>query len=220
MNRRSFIKVTGIAGSTLAAREIAGALITKNMESNKSVVAINGSPNEGGNTVYALSLVGKELEKEGIAFEVIHIGNKRIRGCMACNHCFEKGQCIYTNEQEKEWVDKMKKADAIVLASPVYFGGIAGTMKSFLDRIFFAYSQAFRNKIGVSLVTARRSGASATFTSLNQYLTISQMIVPSSVYWNNIHATVKEEIAGDEEGVRIMQTLGKNVATLLGKGIL
>ncbi|KAA6314535.1 2-amino-4-deoxychorismate dehydrogenase [termite gut metagenome] len=219
MNRRNFIKVAGIAGGTLAVREGAGAIITKNMESNKSVVAINGSPNEGGNTAYALSLVGKELEKEGIAFEVIHIGNKRIRGCMACNNCVEKGQCIHTNEQEKAWVDKMKKADAIILASPVYFGGIAGTMKSFLDRIFFAYSDAFRGKIGVSLVTARRSGASVTFAGLNQYLTISQMIVPSSVYWNNIHATVKEEIADDKEGVQIMQTLGKNVAALLIKGI-
>jgi multimeric flavodoxin WrbA len=218
MNRRSFIKVAGIAGSTLAVRESAGALLKKNMESNKRVVAINGSPNEQGNTAYALSLIGEELEQAGIGFEVIHIGDKRIRGCMACNHCFEKGQCIYTNEQEEEWVDKMKKADAIVLASPVYFGGIAGTMKSFLDRIFFAYSQAFRNKFGVSLVTARRSGASATFASLNQYLTISQMIVPSSVYWNNIHTTIKEEIADDKEGVRIMQTLGKNVAALLKYG--
>jgi multimeric flavodoxin WrbA len=109
----------------------------------------------------------------------------------------------------------MKAADAIVLASPVYFGGIAGTMKSFLDRIFFSSSEAFHNKIGTAIVSARRSGASVTFASLNQYFTISQMIVPSSVYWNNIHATVKEEIANDKEGVRIMQTLGKNMATLL-----
>jgi multimeric flavodoxin WrbA len=215
MNRRNFIKVAGVAGTTLAVREGAGALIKKNMKSNKRVVAINGSPNEQGNTAYALSLVGGELEKEGIDFEVIHIGDKRIRGCMACYRCSEEKQCVYTTEQEQVWLDKMKKADAIVLASPVYFGGIAGTMKSFLDRTFFAYSHEFRNKVGVSVVSARRSGASVTFASLNQYFTISQMIVPSSVYWNNIHATVKEKIADDKEGVRIMQMLGKNVAALL-----
>ncbi|KAA6342476.1 2-amino-4-deoxychorismate dehydrogenase [termite gut metagenome] len=215
MNRRNFIKAAGIAGTTLVVREGAGVLIKKNMKLNKRVVALNGSPNERGNTAYALSLIGEELEKESMDFEVIHIGDKRIRGCMGCYRCFETGGCVYITEQEQVWLDKMKRADAIVLASPVYFGGIAGTMKSLLDRIFFAYSKEFRNKIGVSVVTARRSGASVTFASLNQYFTISQMIIPSSVYWNNIHATVKEEIAEDKEGVRIMQMLGKNVAACL-----
>ncbi|KAA6347778.1 2-amino-4-deoxychorismate dehydrogenase [termite gut metagenome] len=217
MNRRNFIKIAGITGTTLAVREGVGALIKRNMKLNKRVIALNGSPNEQGNTAYALSLIGEELEKENIGFEIIHIGDKRIRGCMGCYRCFEAGGCVYITEQEQVWLDKMKRADAIVLASPVYFGGIAGTMKSFLDRIFFAYSQEFRNKIGVSVVTARRSGASVTFASLNQYFTISQMIVPSSVYWNNIHATVNAEIAEDKEGVRIMQMLGKNVATCLHK---
>ncbi|KAA6311127.1 2-amino-4-deoxychorismate dehydrogenase [termite gut metagenome] len=215
MDRRKFIKAAGIAGTTLAVREGAGALIKKNMELNKRVVAINGSPNEKGNTAYALSLIGEELEQAGIGFEVIHVGDKRIRGCMSCHRCFEESKCVYFTEQERVWLDKMKAADALILASPVYFGGIAGTMKSFLDRIFFSSSAAFHHKIGAAIVSARRSGASVTFASLNQYLTISQMIVPSSVYWNNIHATVKEDIANDKEGIRIMQTLGKNVAALL-----
>jgi len=184
------------------------------------VVAINGSPKKEGNTYHALRMVGSQLEENGIEFEIIHVGNKALRGCLACGKCAvtKDEKCSTTNDPLNEWIQSMKNADGIVLASPVYYSGIAGTMKCFLDRAFYVAGSnggLFRNKVGAALVTLRRTGGSSTFDGLNHYLTYSEMIMATSNYWNVIHGRTPGEVEKDEEGVQIMNVLGKNIAWLL-----
>lgn len=184
------------------------------------VVAINGSPNKEGNTFYALKIVGEELQKNGIDFEIIHIGNKMIRGCLACNQCAKNKneQCIIQTDEVNNWIQIMKEADGILLGSPVHFSGIAGTMKSFLDRAFYVHSSnhgLFRHKVGASVVAVRRSGGSATFDALNHYISYAEMFMPTTNYWNVVHGTTPGEVFEDEEGLQILRVLGKNMAFLM-----
>jgi multimeric flavodoxin WrbA len=184
------------------------------------VVAFNGSPNKEGNTYLALKIVGEELQKNGIDFEIIHVGNKLIRGCIACGQCAKKKneQCANTTDNVNEWIQSMKEADGILIGSPVHFSGIAGTMKSFLDRAFYVHSTnggLFRHKVGASVVAVRRGGGSATFDALNHYITYAEMLMPTTNYWNVIHGTTPGEAYKDEEGVQIMRVLGKNMTFLM-----
>ena len=184
------------------------------------VVAINGSPHKEGNTYHALMGVGKQLMESGIDFEIIHIGNKAIRGCLACGGCVRNKdeKCTIATDQLNEWVQKMKDADGIILGSPVYYAGIPGTMKSFLDRAFFvsgSNGNLFRQKVGAAVVAVRRTGGSSTFDSLNHYLNYSEMILATSNYWNITHGMSQGEALQDGEGVQIMEVLGRNMAWLL-----
>jgi multimeric flavodoxin WrbA len=184
------------------------------------VVAINGSPKKDGNTYHALRMVGSQLEEQGIEFEIIHIGNKAIRGCLACGKCAQNkdDKCVTTSDPLNEWIQKMKQADGIILASPVYYAGIPGTMKCFLDRAFYVSGSnggLFRHKVGAAIVALRRTGGSMTFDSLNHYLTYSEMILATSNYWNVIHGRMPGEVERDEEGAQIMSVLGNNMAWLL-----
>ena len=184
------------------------------------VIGINGSPHKEGNTYHALNMVGAELIAAGIEFEIIHIGHKAIHGCMACNNCAKNRdeKCSIKTEDLNEWIQKMKDADGILLGSPVYYSGIAGTMKCFLDRVFYvagSNGNLFRQKVGAAVVAVRRSGGTATFDSLNHYLNYSEMILATSSYWNVIHGTGQGEVENVPEGIQIMRTLGKNMAWLL-----
>lgn len=182
------------------------------------VVAFNGSPKKEGNTYHALKIVAEELEKEGIDVEIVHVGNKAIRGCLACNVCArnKNEKCIIENDEVNEWIQKMKEADGILLGSPVYYSGIAGTMKSFLDRAFYvANTGMLRHKIGAAVVAVRRSGGVSTFNQLNNYINYAEMLMPSTNYWNVVHGTAPGEVIEDEEGTQIMQVLGKNMAWLM-----
>lgn len=184
------------------------------------VVAINGSPNKEGNTYHALRMVGSKLEEQGIEFEIIHIGNKAIRGCTACGKCAQNKdeKCSITTDCVNECIQSMKAADGLILASPVHYAGIPGTMKSFLDRAFYVAGSnggLFRQKVGAAVVAVRRTGGSATFDSLNHFLTYSEMIMATSNYWNIIHGRVSGEVVKDSEGVQIMEVLGANMAWLL-----
>ncbi|MDR3269579.1 MAG: flavodoxin family protein [Tannerella sp.] len=184
------------------------------------VIAINGSPRKNGNTAYALNIIGHVLRDEGIDFEILEVGGKNIRGCLACNKCSanKNGKCITTTDLLNDSLVKMKEADGIILASPVYYSGIAGAMKCFLDRAFYVASANggwFRHKVGASVVAVRRSGGSMTFNALNHYLSLSEMLIPTSNYWNVIHGRAPGEAAKDEEGVQVMKILGKNMAWML-----
>lgn len=184
------------------------------------VVAINGSPHKGGNTYHALAVVGEALKAEGIDFEIIHIGNKAIRGCIACGKCKQNmdERCTITTDPVNEWIQTLKQADGVILAAPVYYAGIAGTMKCFLDRVFYvsgSNGNIFRHKVGAAVVVARRSGGSMTFDSLNHYLLYSEMILATANYWNILHGRAPGEVLQDEEGVQIMEVLGSNMAWLL-----
>jgi multimeric flavodoxin WrbA len=192
------------------------------------VVAFNGSPNKEGNTYHAIKLVANELEKEGIKTEIIHVGNKSIRGCIACNQCVKNKneKCVLPGNEVNEWIQKMKEADGIILGSPVHYSALGATMKSFLDRAFYVTSVnggMLRHKVGASVVAVRRSGGVPTFNQLNNYINYSEMLMPTSNYWNVIHGTRPGEALQDEEGVQIMRVLGKNMAWLMklvenGKG--
>ncbi|MEG6615211.1 flavodoxin family protein [Peptococcaceae bacterium 1198_IL3148] len=191
------------------------------------VVAFNGSPNKAGNTYHAIKLVTEELEKEGIKIEIIHVGNKVIRGCLACGQCIKnKNERCAINDEVNDWLQLMKGADGIILGSPTHYSAIAGTMKSFLDRAVYvagANGGMLRHKVGVAVVAVRRSGGLPTFNQLNNYLNYSEMLIPTSNYWNVIHGRAPGEALQDAEGVQIMRVLGKNMAWLLklvenGKG--
>lgn len=184
------------------------------------VVAFNGSPNKNGNTYEAIKLVTKELEKEGIETEIIHVGNKAVRGCIACGYCNKNknGKCAIASDPVNAWLETLKTADGIILGSPVHYSAIAGTMKSFLDRAFRvaeASDSMLRYKVGAAVVAVRRAGGIPTFNQLNNYLSHSEMIIPTSNYWNVINGRLPGEALEDKEGVQIMRILGKNMAWLM-----
>ncbi|MDR3653066.1 MAG: flavodoxin family protein [Paludibacter sp.] len=181
------------------------------------VVAINGSPHKEGNTYHALRLVGSKLEENGIEFEIIHVGHKAVRGCMGCGTCrkMQNEKCVYSTDPVNDWIQIMKDADGIIISSPVYYSGVAGTMKSFLDRVFYvsgSNGNFFRHKVGAAVVAVRRTGGSSTLDTLNHYLAYSEMMLATSSYWNVIHGTSQGDALQDAEGVQIMETLGENMA--------
>jgi multimeric flavodoxin WrbA len=184
------------------------------------VIAVNGSPNKEGNTYHALSMIGDEIKLNGIDFEILHVGHKLIHGCTACGTCSKTKdeKCNIKTDDLNTWLQQIKSANGIIIGSPVYYSGIAGTMKSFLDRLFYvagANGGLFRQKVAAAVVAVRRTGGSATFDQLNHYLTYSEMIIATSNYWNVIHGRVAGEAAKDEEGRQIMRVLGRNIVWLL-----
>ncbi|HEX2937114.1 MAG TPA: flavodoxin family protein [Bacteroidales bacterium] len=184
------------------------------------VLAINGSPNKEGNTYHALTIIGSKLQEQGIDFEILHIGNKAIRGCLACGKCRQNAdeKCSITTDPVNEYIQKMKEADGLIFGSPVHFAGVPGTMKSLLDRAFYVAGSnggMFRHKVGASVVAVRRTGGSATFDCLNHYITYSEMLMATANYWNVIHGRIPGEVVKDEEGVQIMEVLASNMAWLL-----
>jgi len=183
------------------------------------VIAINGSPRANGNTYHAIQEVFKELEKGNIETEVIHIGRDKISGCMGCGKCYKTkdDKCIITDDNLNIWIEKLKEADGIIFGSPVFYAGMNGTMKSFMDRLFYVAGAngLFRHKVGAAVVAVRRSGGIPTFNQLNIYMTYSEMVIATSNYWNVIHGTMPHDAEQDAEGNQIMQVLGKNMAWLL-----
>ena len=184
-----------------------------------NVVAFNGSPKKEGNTYHTINIVAEELKKDGIEVEIVHVGDKMIRGCLACGMCFKnKNERCVIDDEVNGWIQKMKEADGIILGSPVHYSSIAATMKAFLDRAFYVASSnggIFRHKVGVAVVAVRRSGGVTTFNQLNNYINYAEMLMPSTNYWNVIHGAKPGEVMQDEEGVQIMRILGKNMAYLL-----
>ncbi len=178
------------------------------------ILLINGSPKREGNTFIALSEVAKTLESEGVDTEIIHVGHKDIHGCIACRKCEELGKCVFddlVNEVNK----KFEAADGIVIGSPVYYASPAGTLISFLDRLFYSASFDKSMKVGAAVAVARRGGTTATFDVLNKYFTISNMPVVSSQYWNNVHGRTPGEATQDAEGLQTMRQLARNMAFLV-----
>ena len=175
---------------------------------------INGSPHANGCTFTALSIVAEELQKNGIETEIVHIGNKDIRGCIACGKCAELGHCVF-NDMVNEVAPKLEQADGLVVGSPVYYAGPNGTLTNLLDRLFFSTPFDKRMKVGAAVVSARRGGTTAAFDRLNKYFTISEMPIASSRYWNMVHGHTPEDVMKDEEGVQIMRILGRNMAFLI-----
>lgn len=180
------------------------------------VLAINGSPHAKGTTHGAICLVKKELEDRGIEVEVIHVGHKPIRGCMNCGECIklEKRRCIFDDDIVNRCIEKMETSDGLILASPVYYAGIAGTMKCFCDRFFYA-AAPLQYKAAASIIALRRSGGLPALNQLNNYLQLANAVLVPSKYWSVIHGMNADQIQEDHEGVQIMQTVGRNMAWLM-----
>lgn len=178
------------------------------------VLMLNGSPKENGNTGTALKEIGKQLEKEGIEYEIVQLGGKPIRDCIGCGNCNENG-CVFTDDAVNEFVAKAKEADGFVFGTPVYYAHPSGRILSFLDRVFYSSSYVFQFKPGASVAVARRGGTTASFDCLNKYFGISQMPVAGSTYWNNVHGTIPGEAQKDEEGLQTMRNLARNLAWMI-----
>ncbi len=178
------------------------------------VLMLNGSPHQNGNTNQALEMVGAQLNKEGIDYEIFQIGTGQIRDCIGCGKCSEEG-CIFTDDQVNAFIAKAKEADGFVFGTPVYYAHPSGRVLSFLDRVFYSSGRAFAFKPGAAVAVARRGGTTASFDVLNKYFGISQMPVAGSTYWNIIHGQKPGQAELDGEGVQTMENLARNLAWML-----
>ena len=178
------------------------------------VLLINGSPDPRGCIAKALELAAEVLHSEGIDTELIHIGNKDIRGCIACRRCKTTGQCVFS-DLVNETAPKLAEADGIVVGSPVYYGTPNGTVLSFLQRLFFSSTADLHMKVGAAVVSCRRGGNSATFEALNQFFGISGMPTVPSTYWNDVHGYTGEDVLQDVEGVETIRNMATNMAFLI-----
>lgn len=178
------------------------------------VILVNGSPHSKGCTYTALMEVAGELNKNGIETEIFQVGTNPVAGCIACGACLKTGKC-FRNDVVNDFIDKVSEADGFVFGSPVHYASASGEITSFLDRVFYGRGSLFANKIGASVVSCRRGGATAAFDQLNKYFTMNNMIVVSSQYWNMVHGNNADEVVQDLEGMQTMRTLGKNMAWIL-----
>ena len=178
------------------------------------VLMLNGSPRANGNIALAFREMEKVFEENGVEYENILLGNKDIRGCIACNSCAKNGKCVF-NDIVNELAVKFEEADGLVIGSPVYYGSANGTLMSALQRLFYSSSFDKKFKVGASVVTCRRSGTTATFDELNKFFTISNMPIASSQYWNNIYGAAPGEAEADEEGRQVMRVLARNMIFLM-----
>ena len=178
------------------------------------VLLINGSPRKDGNTAIALNEMIKVFENQGIETELLHIGGKDIRGCIACGKCRQLGHCVF-DDIVVQASQKLAEADGLVVGSPVYYASANGTVVSFMDRLFYSNSADLRMKVGAAVSVARRGGQTTTFDQLNKYFTISGMPVASGQYWNGVHGAAPGEAENDSEGLQQMRTLAANMAFLM-----
>ena len=178
------------------------------------VILLNGSPKANGCTKAALDEMVKVFNEEGIETEIIHVGNKDIRGCVSCGYCENNGKCV-VNDLVNEVAAKFEEADGLVVGSPVYYGSPNGTILSFMDRFFYSTSFSKHMKVGAAVVSARRGGNTASFDVLNKYFTISGMPVASSTYWNQVHGFTAEDVKKDLEGLQTMRNLARNMSFMI-----
>ena len=181
------------------------------------VLILNGSPRAEGNTAIALNEMVKIFAEDGIETEVVQIGNQDIRGCIACNACYQKGSCVF-DDVVNQLAPKFEEADGLVIASPVYYASANATLIACLDRLFYSTHFDKTMKVGASVVIARRGGCSSTFDELNKYFMMNNMPVASSQYWNSVHGREKGQAEQDLEGLQTMRVLARNMVFLM-KGI-
>ena len=178
------------------------------------VLLVNGSPHEKGCTYTALSEVAKALQENGVETEIFWVGNTQVSGCKGCAACRKLGKCVY-DDVVNEFVQKAAAFDGYVFGSPVYYASAAGTIVSFMDRVFYSGGKHLAYKPAAAVVSCRRAGASTTFDVLNKYFTINNMQVVGSNYWNEVHGNKAEEVLQDQEGLQTMRIVGNNMAWLL-----
>ena len=178
------------------------------------VLLLNGSPHVHGCTATALEEMIKVFEEEGVETELIQVGIKDIRGCVACGTCSLKGKCVF-DDLVNEVAPKFEQADGLVVGSPVYYGSPNGTILSFMDRLFYSTEFSKQMKVGAAVVSCRRGGNTASFDVLNKYFTISGMPVASSTYWNQVHGFTAEDVKKDLEGLQTMRNLARSMSFMI-----
>lgn len=178
------------------------------------VILVNGSPNEKGCTYTALCEAAKTLEENGVEAEIFWVGADAISGCIGCGGCAGAGECVFGGTVN-EFVKKAADADGFIFGSPVHYAAASGALTSFLDRAFYSGGAKMRGKLGASIVSCRRGGASASFDQLNKYFTINCMPIVSSNYWNQVHGNTPDEVRRDEEGLQTVRVLARSMAWLL-----
>ena len=179
------------------------------------VLMINGSPRKNGNTHVALDEMAHVLEQEGIGGEIVCVGTKAVRGCIACGACSKLGKCTFDDDIVNELAPKFEAADGLVIASPVYYASANGTLISLLDRLFYSTSFDKTMKVGAAVSCARRGGLTATWDELNKYFGIAGMPIATGQYWNGVHGRLPGEAVEDAEGLQQMRTLARNMAFLI-----
>lgn len=178
------------------------------------VIILNGSPHIKGCTARALREAEETLNKEGIETETIMVGNKNIRGCIACNTCGVKGKCVF-EDLVNETAFKFEKAEGLIVGTPVYYAGANGTILSFLDRLFYSTHFDKSMKVGAAVLSSRRAGSTSALDEINKYFTIANMPIAASSYWNEVHGFTEEDVNKDLEGLQTMRNLGRNMAFLI-----
>ena len=178
------------------------------------VLLINGSPRANGNTAIALREMEKVFHQEGVETEMIHVGHLPLRGCIACGHCYEHGQCVF-DDIVNETAAKFAEADGIVAGSPVYYASANATLVAFMQRLFYSSRFSKTMKVGASAVVARRGGLSSTYDEINKFYGISGMPIASGQYWNSVHGARPGEAEQDAEGLQGMRTLARNMTFLM-----
>ena len=178
------------------------------------VLLVNGSPRINGNTAMALAEMEKVFLEEGIEVVNLHVGNKDVRGCIACGKCGELGKCVF-DDVVNEGAALFEECDGMVVGSPVYYASANATLTAFLDRVFYSSRFDKTMKVGASVVIARRGGCSASMDQLNKYFSISGMPIASSQYWNSVHGGAPGEAGQDAEGMQTMRVLARNMSFLI-----
>lgn len=185
------------------------------------VVAFNGSPRKNGNTAQSIQIVLEELQKEGIETEVIQLGGRKVFGCLACNRCWETqdNRCIRQDDEMNSFIAKIQAADGVIIGSPTYFSNVSTEVKALIDRCGYVSKanggELLRGKVGAAVVAVRRAGATFTYSAINFFFGIAEMIIPGSSYWNMTLALQPGDVQQDEEGKETFRTLGRNMAQLL-----
>ncbi len=180
------------------------------------VLVINGSPHINGCTSRGLEEVEKTLQENGIETERVNIGNKDVRGCIACNYCRSHGKCVF-NDVVNETAPKFGEADGLIVGTPVYYAGSNGQLHAFLDRLFYSTAGVFdaTMKVGATVVSSRRAGSTSAFADLNMFFAIRSMPIVSSTYWNEVHGFTPADVEKDLEGLQTMRNLGRNMAFMI-----
>ncbi|MFA6075824.1 MAG: flavodoxin family protein [Negativicutes bacterium] len=183
------------------------------------IIAFNGSPRKNGNTSILIDTVLNELQQQGITTEHINVGSKQLQGCIGCMKCFENqnNKCILANDEVNNYLEKMIAADGIIIGSPVYCADLSAQTKAFIDRVSMVAcaNNILQRKVAAAVVAVRRAGSVHTFHSINNFFTITQMVVVGSSYWNNGFGMNPGEVLQDAEGLQTMHNLGKNMAWLI-----
>lgn len=178
------------------------------------VLLLNGSPHANGCTAAALKEMISVFEAEGVETELVHVGNKDIRGCIACRSCMKNGKCVF-DDLVNEVAPKFEAADGLVIGSPVYYASPNGTILSFVDRLFYSTRFSKHMKVGAAVVSARRGGNTASFDVLNKYFSISGMPIATATYWNQVHGFTADDVKKDAEGLQTMRNLARNMTFLM-----